>query len=196
MLLFVFLIIIIIYFIIDTLYLDYIEDKKDEEKSVKNIDASIISASKKIGLFKTRLLKRRVCSQCKNTIFDTDIICLDSKEVTLFSVKPHKFLKITCKECGYTDLYNLNSYINQDIFDPLPLDEEKYGLFLYHSQTFSCLSCKATAYSVKSVFVKRRGVSRLINFQPNELIVVSCNTCFKSIFFNIELFLEHKEQVV
>lgn len=184
---------IIIYLLVDIVYLDYFKYKKFAAETVEDIEAKLKNNAKRIKDQELIFRQNFQCRKCGKKTADTDILSLQSKEYSkISSKKPHKFLKATCKSCGFSNLYNLNLQLKSDNVDPLPPDMDKYGSYFELLENFTCPVCQANEGDLKSVFVKRRGISRLVNFQLNELLVLSCKKCFYSQFFDSEFLIEHK----
>ncbi len=63
-------------------------------------------------------MKSWVCPKCGCTEFDKDQFqATGGNFAKIFDVQNKKFITVSCKKCGYTELYKANSSMGMNIFD-------------------------------------------------------------------------------
>ena len=150
--------VILIYFIVDTIYIDYFKYKSLNKRELDQIEDFLEKRTPQIQLFSSELDKVFCCNLCHSHRLDTNVVSIPGPEYSHISNKrPHKFLKNSCMSCGYSEYYNLNIMWGPDGLDPLPLDNPFYEKFRYMCDTFQCKKCLNKHAVAKTVTLKKKG---------------------------------------
>ena len=185
---------ILIYLIMETIYRDYFKYKKVNVHDVDIIENMLDQKRSDIRILSDRLSMQHSCKLCKGVRFDTNVISFTGKEYSQFSKKrPHKFLKVTCMDCGITNFYNLNRLWGPDGLDPLPIDDPIYERFLNMAEHFNCAYCAQTKAIAKIVTNRKKGFRHMLSPEPSELVCLCCKNCGWSMFHDLKLILTHRD---
>lgn len=188
MALLLFTLIILVYFIIETIYRDYFKYKRENVLTINKIEHFLEDKAVQIKELSEDLTKKFNCRLCSSSKLDTNVISISGKEYSHLSKKrPHKFLKATCMECGSSSFYNLNQIWGPDELDPLPLDKTIYQRFMGMADLFTCRECSSKQAISKIITARKRGFRHWFRSQPSEFICLSCKHCGLSYFFDTEL---------
>lgn len=185
---------ILVYLIVETIYRDYFKYKKVNVHDVDIIEKMLNEKRSDIRVLSDRLSVNHTCKLCKGNRFDTNVISFSGKEYSQFSKKrPHKFLKVTCMDCGMTNFYNLNRLWGSDGLDPLPIDDPVYEQFLNFAERFTCGYCAQTKAVAKIVMSRKKGIRHMLSPEPSELVCLWCKNCGWSIFHDVKLILTYRD---
>ena len=62
--------------------------------------------------------KQYVCPKCQNTSYESDEFqATGGNFAKIFDIQNKKFITISCKKCGYTELYKKGTTAGMNIFD-------------------------------------------------------------------------------
>ena len=192
MIILVITLLILIYFIIETIYSDYFKYKRANLKEVDRIEDFVSTRHKEILELSSRLHSHFDCRICHSTRADCNVVSFSGKEYSQISKKrPHKFIKRTCMGCGISNFFNLNQMWSLDGFDPLPIDDPKYDFFTNLTQRHPCPDCKNEHTLSKILTVRKKGLRYRLRPQPSEIVCLSCSQCHFSFFYDAELARGH-----
>jgi predicted nucleic-acid-binding Zn-ribbon protein len=190
-----FALLVLVYFIIETIYRDYFKYKKENLRAINQIEDFLEARRPQIKILAENLVRTFQCNLCNSNRLDTNVISFSGKEYSQISKKrPHKFLKISCTGCGITEFYNLNQLWGPDGLDPLPIDQPFYYQFIMMADNFHCPRCPHRKAVAKIITVRKKGVRHLLSPQPSEMVTLCCTNCGWSSFFDVELL--HKEEKI
>lgn len=178
---------ILIYFIVETIYLDYFKYKKENQQTINKIEDFLELRKNDIQVLSEQLIKNYKCRLCHAEKMDTNVISFSGKEYSHISRKrPHKFLKATCMGCGSTQFFNMNLIWGPDGLDPLPIDQPIYHRFIAMTHPFPCAYCKEASAVAKIITVRKKGVRHMLSPEPSELVTLCCKICGWSKFFDVQ----------
>lgn len=180
--------IILVYFIIETIYRDYFKYKRDNVREVNRIETFLEDNQSRILILSGDLAQNFQCRLCGCRNSDSNVISFSGKEYSHISRKrPHKFLKLTCRGCGLTDFFNMNQLWGPDGLDPLPIDQPLYSRFAAMADDYDCLTCENRSAVAKIVTARKKGLRHMLSPEPSELVCLCCKKCGWSSFFDVEL---------
>ncbi len=170
--------IVFIYFILDTIFVDYIKHKKSRQMVLYEINSILKKESAHLHQILEQYNSRFQCELCQGKEASVNIISMHSNEIRYnATTKPHKFIMVSCKQCSDSQLYNLNFRYKIDHYDlikPKNIMDQKY---LEQAKTMSCQKCHKKNMSVKRVLLERPWLNSLLTERNEKTLCFTCLSC-------------------
>jgi hypothetical protein len=182
--------IILIYFILEIVYRDFFKYKTGANFRAAEFHNIVEYSKNKIKDFSKIKAKEFKCDRCKNTFHIMDCVGLQNagyeKEGNPVPF-PCKFLKLSCKKCGFSHFYDLNILF----FPEFVIDNHlpKSGEMISPFKRTHCLQCNSESTLERTLLSKRSGMQ--IFSHPRLLISRACRVCGRAYFFDLTYLEEH-----
>jgi len=176
---------VLVYFLLDTLFIDYVKHKKTKKMILRDITSFLTKEKDFISNFMEQLSNNFQCHNCQEKKCVSDVIALGGIELGQSEIsKPHKFILLTCQSCAKTDLFNLNSKFKNDHYDNIRPNSLNNRKVLDDVKLKFCTHCRSQDMKAKKVRLNKPKFKNI--FSPGYSIM-NCISCMKCSYAILQL---------
>lgn len=170
--------IVFLYFILDTIFVDYIKHRNARQMVINDINTFLTKEKDYITHFMNQTTQKFTCSFCQAKEASSNIISLRGLELGKSNQsRPHKYLMNTCHHCAHTEFYNLNIKFKNDFYDLVKPDSLKDRQLIDRGKKMTCPQCKNQKFSLKKILFDRPKFKSLLTLSQMLTINYSCKHC-------------------